>query len=396
MPEKDGTSFGSGTLVDVRDQYGLVVTNWHVVRDAADRIEVVFPDGFRSFGQALKVDKDWDLAALVIWKPNVEPVPLANSAPQPGDALTIAGYGKGTYRSLTGHCTQYLSPTVKLPREMVEVSVAARQGDSGGPIFNAKGELAGVLWGAGSATTLGSYTGRVEGFLASVAPHLGTQNGTQIAARLRDAPPIRTPFANQMPGAGNQSEITGVADNKSKPSSPAMEAKIPPVSSDAGMVAIETGKLAQTQTIGKTERKPSESTETADEDSEPVEASAYAQAVAEAMAREDAAREKALLREEAEFLAPRGMDTSLEDGFRTKLETASGPSGGSAPLAATIAVQQETECDAAEGEAIIEIPLTWQDIAGESYFEQAKTILAGLGLLAVVHFFWRRSSEEEE
>ena len=29
---KDGaTAYGSGTLVDVRDQYGLVVTNWHVV-----------------------------------------------------------------------------------------------------------------------------------------------------------------------------------------------------------------------------------------------------------------------------------------------------------------------------------------------------------------------------
>ena len=35
--EPEGISQGSGTLVDVRDQFGLVVTNWHVVRDAAAR-----------------------------------------------------------------------------------------------------------------------------------------------------------------------------------------------------------------------------------------------------------------------------------------------------------------------------------------------------------------------
>ena len=34
VPEGGATAYGSGTLVDVRDQYGLVVTNWHVVRDS--------------------------------------------------------------------------------------------------------------------------------------------------------------------------------------------------------------------------------------------------------------------------------------------------------------------------------------------------------------------------
>ena len=69
VPEGDATSYGSGTLVDVRDQYGLVVTNWHVVRDGTGEVEVIFPDGFRSKARPLKVDADWDLAALVIWRP---------------------------------------------------------------------------------------------------------------------------------------------------------------------------------------------------------------------------------------------------------------------------------------------------------------------------------------
>ena len=37
-PEEGGTSFGSGTLVDVHGDYGLVLTNWHVVADATHTI----------------------------------------------------------------------------------------------------------------------------------------------------------------------------------------------------------------------------------------------------------------------------------------------------------------------------------------------------------------------
>jgi hypothetical protein len=95
----------------------------------------------------------------------VAPVPLAVDAPRPGDPLTIAGYGSGIYRTAPGKCTQYLAPGTDRPFEMVEVSTSARQGDSGGPIFNARGELAGVLFGSDGGNTSGSYAGRVREFL---------------------------------------------------------------------------------------------------------------------------------------------------------------------------------------------------------------------------------------
>ncbi len=72
-PERDGTAYGSGTLVAVNESSGLVVTNWHVVRDAAGPITVFFPDGFRSAAVLLRTDRDWDLAALAIRRPNVQP-----------------------------------------------------------------------------------------------------------------------------------------------------------------------------------------------------------------------------------------------------------------------------------------------------------------------------------
>jgi Trypsin-like peptidase domain len=191
VPEGNtAVSYGSGTLVDVRDRFGLVVTNWHVVRDGTGEVEVVFPDGFRSKARPLKVDSDWDLAALVIWRPPAEPVKLAGSAPQPGDQLTICGYGSGQYRSATGRCTQYYAPAMNLPQHMVELDVEARQGDSGGPIFNAHGELAGVLFGAGQGTTLGSFGGRVKSFLASLAPDIGHARDTALAESDQPAPEI--------------------------------------------------------------------------------------------------------------------------------------------------------------------------------------------------------------
>ena len=182
VPEEGATSYGSGTLIDVRDQFGLVITNWHVVRDANGAVEVTFPGGFTSKARAIKVDPDWDLAALVIWRPPVEPVKIAAAPPKPGDQLTICGYGPGIYRAATGRCTQYYSPKVTLPQQMVELDVEARQGDSGGPIFNGEGRLAGVLFGAGQGTTLGSFGGRVDHFLATLAPDIGQASDNALVS----------------------------------------------------------------------------------------------------------------------------------------------------------------------------------------------------------------------
>ncbi len=168
VPERDGTAYGSGALVALSESTGLVVTNWHVVRDAAGPITVLFPGGFQSPASVLRTDRDWDLAALAIWRPNVAPIALSSAAPRPGDMLTIAGYGSGSYRAVAGRCTQYVSPGNNQPFEMVELAAPARNGDSGGPILNERGELAGVLFGSAYGRTTGSYCGRLRWFLGAV------------------------------------------------------------------------------------------------------------------------------------------------------------------------------------------------------------------------------------
>jgi hypothetical protein len=167
-PENQARSLGSGTLVHVTEKHGLVITNWHVVRDATGPVQVLFPDGFRSAGTVMKTDDDWDLAAIGIWRPQAEPIAIAATAPRPGDLLTIAGYGPGSFRAVSGRCIQYVAPSKTDPNQMIELSGEAREGDSGGPILNSQGQLAGVLLGARDGRTVGSYFGRVDQFLADV------------------------------------------------------------------------------------------------------------------------------------------------------------------------------------------------------------------------------------
>jgi serine protease Do len=186
VPQRDGTSYGTGTLVAVGEKYGLVITNWHVIQDPAGPIVVRFADGFQSSATVLRIDREWDLAALGIWKPPVAPIPIAQSPPWIGETLTIAGYGSGAYRTAAGQCTQYVAPSNRHPYEMLEVSVSARNGDSGGPILNQKGELAGVLFGEGGGHTAGSYCGRVSEFVRPIAPvvtgHLPPDSASSLAS----------------------------------------------------------------------------------------------------------------------------------------------------------------------------------------------------------------------
>jgi serine protease Do len=195
-PERNGASLGSGTLVDVSEKHGLVITNWHVVKDAAGNVIVSFPDGFQTPGYVIKMDRDWDLAAVAIWRPRVQPVPIAAEIPQRGDPLAIAGYGSGNYRAQAGRCTQYLSPGAGLPFDIVEVSAAARHGDSGGPIFNARGELAGVLFGEGGGMTSGSASARVRWFLASIG---GGKTNPLPATEFASAPTAPTRSTTSLP-----------------------------------------------------------------------------------------------------------------------------------------------------------------------------------------------------
>ena len=174
--DASGQSFGTGSYIGTYGEYGVVLTNQHVVCESEDNslVHVHFPSGFSSFGAVIKTDPKWDLALIAISKPppSVPTLTIAQAPAKPGDSLWIVGFGSGSYREAAGRCVRYMP--LENPKdgsaqinEIMEVSVSARKGDSGGPILNQKGELAGVLFGSDLIrNTAGSYCGRVNRFLS--------------------------------------------------------------------------------------------------------------------------------------------------------------------------------------------------------------------------------------
>jgi hypothetical protein len=354
VPENGAVSYGSGTLVDVRGAFGLVVTNWHVVRDAAGQVSVEFPGGFKSPAQVVKTDQDWDLAALSIYRPPVSPVAISSVPPQLGEWLTIAGYGGGDYRAAAGSLANYVSPSPDLPQEMLDVArVEARQGDSGGPIFNQRGELCGVLFGAGHGYTNGSYGGRVLKFLAAVVP--GGNPGSDAAppldalantpnASISGPPPQATALHTPQPPAASGWELRDLA---------------PPPTDDVALTPIKPPgdpPLLAPPPAGELTERYGHSAYSGLTPPEPR--------VAVAPAAADSVADAPALIHSA--LPPRISVPS----------TTSGITIDEAPAAALAAA-------------------IWQQVGGKTAVDQGKTILAIVGVLSLLVLGWRIGSQRE-
>jgi hypothetical protein len=171
-------TLGSGTLVDVDGQQGLVVTCAHLFRAGVGAVVVTFPGGTSSSGRVAKLDAASDLAAIVIAAPPIAPVELASQHPQRGDLLVSCGYGgDGRLWCNRGQALGYVSTVGGLGRETLELSGSARQGDSGGPVFDRQGRLAAVLFGTNGRVVDATFCGRVREFLAGLSPRFG---GSQV------------------------------------------------------------------------------------------------------------------------------------------------------------------------------------------------------------------------
>ena len=175
------TSYGSGTLIAKKPNYGFIITNWHVVSDTNGYVEVRFPDKKEYNAAVVAVDDRWDLALLVIPEPkDVVPVAISSTIPRIGDNYWVAGYrGDGAYRMKGGRCLAFQLPEPdSVETELIDIGVPAESGDSGGPVFNSRSELAGVLFGSDSVTTVASHCGRVIKFLQQAAPHVASLPAT--------------------------------------------------------------------------------------------------------------------------------------------------------------------------------------------------------------------------
>jgi hypothetical protein len=161
----DGT-VGSGTLIDVDEKYGIVLTCSHLFDGSTDQIVVSFPNGSRFVAQLIDRDRAHDLAALAIRPPQVAPLIIDDS--DPSGALTACGFGpNGQFRAANGNIWgQATAVGAKFPS--LTMSGAVRPGDSGGGVLNAAGQLVGVVWGQRDGCTYATCGRPLREFLGRI------------------------------------------------------------------------------------------------------------------------------------------------------------------------------------------------------------------------------------
>ncbi len=162
-------TIGSGTLVAKTDEQGLVVSCGHLFREYTGRVTVTFGNGESFPARVLDVDHASDLSALAVSQPSAPAAQVAQEPPRSGDPLVSCGYGPhGQFATNRGRALGYVSLNGRGALgagDVLELSGGARQGDSGGPILNGAGELAGVLFGTDGRRVEGVHCGRVREFL---------------------------------------------------------------------------------------------------------------------------------------------------------------------------------------------------------------------------------------
>lgn len=146
------TSLGSGFIIEG----GHIVTNHHVIDDAKE-IKVVFSDGAEVKAELVGSDETYDIAVLKVKSDKaLTPVKLGDSSKiRIGEEVIAIGTPSGiefagtlTYGVVSGlnRKIEITDDFGKVTRTMylIQTDATLNPGNSGGPLFNMKGEVIGV------------------------------------------------------------------------------------------------------------------------------------------------------------------------------------------------------------------------------------------------------------
>lgn len=196
LSKTDGkTASGTGVLIDAERK--LIVTNYHVVREArtavvffpafeGDRLKVdrqYYIENVRKLGirgRVLAVDRKRDLALIELQHvpEGTKAVPMAPQPVGPGDGVSSIGnagssdalwvYTSGTVRAV--YRKQFRTGAGEHDFMVVETQSPINSGDSGGPVVNDEGQLVAIAQAISPNARLVSYCvelSEIRAFLAS-------------------------------------------------------------------------------------------------------------------------------------------------------------------------------------------------------------------------------------
>ena len=143
-PEQRATSLGSGFIIDAG---GLIVTNNHVIAEA-DEITVTFADDSKLKAKVVGRDPKTDLALLQV-KPT-KPLPAVHFGDSGrtlvGDWVVAIGNPFGLGGTVTAGIVSARNRDINSGPydDFIQTDASINRGNSGGPMFNLKGEVIGV------------------------------------------------------------------------------------------------------------------------------------------------------------------------------------------------------------------------------------------------------------
>jgi serine protease Do len=198
--KRRGTSLGSGFIVDSE---GYILTNNHVIQGAED-ITVILRDETQLKAKLIGSDSRVDVAVLKVEPPNKKPLPAVkfgdSDTVRVGDWVIAIGNPFGLGHSVTAGIIsargRALSDSLD---DYLQTDAAINKGNSGGPLFNAAGEVIGVN------TAIYSPSGTNAGLAFSIPSNLVKQ----IADQLREFGRVRRGWI----GVSYQSVTDDIADS---------------------------------------------------------------------------------------------------------------------------------------------------------------------------------------
>jgi serine protease Do len=168
--------FGAGSGFIVSPD-GVILTNAHVVRDA-DEVTVKLQDRREYRAKVLGSDPKTDVAVLKIDAKNLPVVPVGNSRNlQVGEWVLAIGSPYGLESSVTAGVVSAKGRS--LPGDQVpfiQTDVAVNPGNSGGPLFNTRGEVVGIN------SQIYSQTGGYQGLSFAIPIDVAVRIKDQIVA----------------------------------------------------------------------------------------------------------------------------------------------------------------------------------------------------------------------
>ncbi|MBQ7110003.1 MAG: trypsin-like peptidase domain-containing protein [Thermoguttaceae bacterium] len=222
---------GSGAVVVDSVGTRYVLTAAHIFRDGRGQITAQTLDG-RIFAASLALaSEECDVALLrVDASQDVPALTISASWPRQGETVWRAGFGPNeTLQELAGVVKGYVKTDRYSTYETLKIDGPARQGDSGGPVYNASGEIVGVVWGTDGSDAYATYCGRVLKTLCDYSPTFAH-------------PPVQADAPSQPSFEENANEPLPIADALTNDSATTCEPESAPLNSVVETLA-PTSKL---------------------------------------------------------------------------------------------------------------------------------------------------------